>query len=127
MSLACFDFERVERARRASLRFGRVSLELPVELHHAEASSVALMTNVGVAGAFVVTPRAFCVGDRLTLRFTLAGYGAPLSVTAEVRWLRRADEPGAGDRPAGVGVRFIAPRSGVSIRLARLLRLHASR
>jgi Tfp pilus assembly protein PilZ len=73
-----------------------------------------------------MTTRTFAVGERLTLRLTLGGYGAPLSVAAEVRWLRPAEADARG-QPAGVGVRFIAPRSGVAIRLARLLHLHGAR
>jgi uncharacterized protein (TIGR02266 family) len=112
---------RVERARRSSLRFGRVNLEMPVDVQDATASSGALMTNVSSDGAFIETPRAFPVGERVTLRLALAGYGEPLAVTAEVRWHRPVESPDGRVRPAGCGLRFVALRSGVSIRLARLL------
>ena len=56
--------------------------------------------NIGIGGAFVVTPAPPPVGTPLELLVHLPSVTQPLEVKAEVRWHRRT-----GDAP-GMGVKF---------------------
>src|SRR5262245_22738422 len=58
--------------------------------------------NVGVGGAFIVTDASEPAGTLLTLALFVPTAGDPVRVKAEVRWTT----PGAGETPAGMGVKF---------------------
>jgi Tfp pilus assembly protein PilZ len=78
---------------------------------------VGTSNNIGIGGLFLAVDRRFSVGDRFTLEFTLPNHIHPMSVDAEVRWIRAADE-----RPAGIGMRFLNPPIGAMVALYDLLR-----
>jgi uncharacterized protein (TIGR02266 family) len=61
--------------------------------------------NIGVGGAFIVTPFPAPVGSQLRLTIEMPN-GQPLEVRAEVRWLGQPepDQPGMGVRFAGLDV-----------------------
>jgi Tfp pilus assembly protein PilZ len=61
-----------------------------------------LSKNISTSGIFVKTDRACTVGERLILRFLLAGQESQVSIEAEVRWVRR-------DGPIGIGLLFVDP------------------
>lgn len=65
----------------------------------------AYTRNIGVGGAFVVTPFAPTVGTQLRLVVDMPT-GAPLEVRGEVRWLGHPepDQPGMGVRFFGMDV-----------------------
>ncbi len=57
--------------------------------------------NIGVGGAFVVTPAPEPPGTRLTLSVHVPTATEPIQVRGEVRWVAPA-----GAEPGGMGVRF---------------------
>lgn len=65
----------------------------------------AYTRNIGVGGAFVVTPFAPPVGTQLRLVVEMPT-GAPLEVRGDVRWLGHPepDQPGMGVRFSGLDV-----------------------
>jgi uncharacterized protein (TIGR02266 family) len=67
----------------------------------------AFTKNVGVGGAFILTPAAPPPGTRLTLTLELPSPAEPVEVGAEVRWIVAAHEgqPGSSREP-GMGVKF---------------------
>jgi uncharacterized protein (TIGR02266 family) len=59
--------------------------------------------NIGVGGAFIVTPNPPKVGTHLRLMIEMPNTGSTLEVRAEIRWL---STPAAGSSEVGMGVRF---------------------
>jgi uncharacterized protein (TIGR02266 family) len=104
-------------AREFASRPGRAPVEIPIALRAGEVACVGTSNNIGIGGLFMAVDRRFSVGDRFTLEFTLPNHIHPMSVDAEVRWIRAADE-----RPAGIGMRFLNPPIGAMVALYDLLR-----
>lgn len=104
-------------AREFASRPGRASVAIPIALKSAGESVVGTSSNIGIGGLFLVTDRPASVGKRFTLEFTLPDHLHPMSVDAEVRWIRAAD-----DRPSGFGLRFVNPSIGTMVALYDLLR-----
>lgn len=90
---------------------------MPVGLRSAAESFTAVTQNIGLGGMFVATDRRLTVGDRCTVEFTLPDHLQPVSVAAEVRWIRESD-----DRPMGAGLRFVNLPIGAMVALHELLR-----
>ena len=65
------------------------------------AEVVAHTKNIGVGGAFIVTPQPPALGTHLRLVVEMPSSGESIEVRAEVRWLS-----GVGTPEAGMGVRF---------------------
>lgn len=104
-------------AREFASRPGRASVEIQIALRAAGATCIGTSNNIGIGGLFMVAERRFSVGERFTLEFTLPNHIHPMSVDAEVRWIREADE-----RPSGIGMRFVNPSIGAMVALYDLLR-----
>jgi len=126
---AGFEWERFEWERfdvpTSPVRSGRAPVEIPVEMQSDGASWTGVTSNISQEGAFVAIRRPPSVGQRVTLRLAVPRNGVPLSVDAEVRWLRPiADSAG---QPAGIGVSFVKPPYGVSLCIAWLLHTHEAR
>ena len=85
-------------------------------------TTAAVTQNISQTGAFLATPRLLPVGVRVTLRLAIPSFAARFVVDAEVRWLRSEVWCDDALRPAGMGVRFIAPPIVVSICLDEVLR-----
>jgi len=98
-------------------RRGRIPLEVPIELRSGAGSFTGVTKNICADGVFVVTLRAFSVGERLTLRLRMPGDLEPVEAVAEVCWSRPFQE--LDDRPAGIGLRFI----DTPLRVVRVMRL----
>jgi len=127
MSIGAIDRERIEWTRQPPARSGRVGVQirvgvqLPVDMQSGDEPIAAVTRNISPDGAFVATRWPLRVGQQVTLRLGIPGYGVP--IRAEVRWVRA---PGAAEaaEPAGVGVRFISPSIGASASIAALLQAH---
>lgn len=104
-------------AREFASRPGRAAVEIPIALRAAGAACTGTSINIGIGGLFMVTDRRFSVGERFTLELTLPNHLHPLSVDAEVRWIREPNE-----QPAGIGMRFVNPSIGTMVALYDLLR-----
>ena len=106
-------------------RSGRAPVEIPVAMQGGGASWTGVTRNLSQEGAVVATRRPPSVGELVTLRLSVPGNAVPLSVDAEVRWLRPiADTAG---QPAGIGVSFVNPPYGASLCIAWLLHVHEAR
>lgn len=60
--------------------------------------------NIGVGGAFIVTPHPPKVGTQLRLTIEMPNTGSSLEVRAEIRWLSNSGDVGMGVRFAGLDV-----------------------
>lgn len=60
--------------------------------------------NIGVGGAFIVTPRPPRVGSQLHIVIEMPSGTVPIEVRAEVRWVLVGEDISAAD--SGAGVRF---------------------
>ncbi len=90
---------------------------MPVGFRSAVESFTGVSQNVGLGGMFVVTERPLTVGERCTVEFTLPDHIRPVSVDAEVRWVRET-----ADRAVGAGLRFVNLPIGAMVALHELLR-----
>ena len=77
--------------------------------------------NLSQEGAFVATRRPPSVGELVTLRLSVPGNAVPLSVDAEVRWLRRIADP----RPARWDRRLVRQAAVRRVALHRLVAARA--
>jgi uncharacterized protein (TIGR02266 family) len=62
----------------------------------------AFTRNIGVGGAFIVTDRPEKPGTGIKISLRVPTSDQTIRVRAEVRW----QSAGAGDEPAGMGVKF---------------------
>jgi uncharacterized protein (TIGR02266 family) len=72
--------------------------------------------DISASGMFISTVNPRRRGEQFSLQFSLPGQAAPISVTAEVVWIR---EHSAGEEfPPGMGIRFleIDERAAAAIR-----------
>ncbi len=85
-------------------------------------SRVLSMLDLSSGGFFVHTAFPLPVGTRLTCRFHLGDEPAPVSVQAEVAWIR----PGPEDMnpPPGMGLRFVRLPHAVHERILRVIEAH---
>jgi Tfp pilus assembly protein PilZ len=125
MSVAALEPETVDRMDEQPPPQGRARVKISADLQFDGAMCAGGTRNISQHGAFVATPWLLPVGQRVTLRLAVPGYGAPLVVEAEVRWLR-PDADGDG-RPAGIGVQFVDPPIRLSLNLAGLLQADRAR
>lgn len=102
--------------REFAARPGRASLEMDVGVRSASDSFTAVSKNIGLGGMFVATERRLAVGDHCTVDLKLPDQPRPISVAAEVRWVRE------GGQPAGAGLMFVNLPIGALIALHDLLR-----
>ncbi len=105
MSVPTGERTPMDRERASDGRRGRIPLEVPIEIRSGAGSFTGVTKNVCAGGLFVVTLRAFSVGERVAVRLRIPGDAEPVEALAEVRWARPFQE--LDDRPAGVGLRFI--------------------
>jgi uncharacterized protein (TIGR02266 family) len=82
----------------------RVKLAVKVHLDGGSTPSTGLTQDISEGGLFVATNQSRPVGDRMKLQFQLPGSTRPLSVEAEVRWVR---EPPHAEAVGGLGLRFV--------------------
>jgi uncharacterized protein (TIGR02266 family) len=76
-----------------------------VRFQPAGAEEIAAHTkNIGVGGAFIVTPAPPKVGTHLRLMIEMPNTGSTLEVRAEIRWLSSSPDVGMGVRFAGLDV-----------------------
>lgn len=87
--------------------FSRVDLEAEVGLESESNFYTGLTQDISSGGLFVATHQTRPVGDRLVLKFALPGRPAPITVEAEVRWVRQPTSIGAGDGTPGMGLQFV--------------------
>jgi uncharacterized protein (TIGR02266 family) len=92
----------------------RREVSMEVALVTEGGSSIALSKNISTNGIFVKTDRAYTVGERLELKFQLAGQESPFSIEAEVGWVRRDTLP-------GVGLLFVDPPGPLKDAIRRFL------
>ena len=95
---------------------------MSVDLHSQHDRYAGVTKNIGSGGVFVATSHALGVGDRVTLSFSLPGGMEPLSVEAEVRWIRPQITPDPDDRGAGMGLRFVNVSLDTSVLIQKFLR-----
>lgn len=84
----------------------RRKLATRVEVETDRTSYVANTENISTGGLFIGTDQTHPIGERMRLRFQLPGQDAPLTVEAEVRWIRRSAAT-EGGHVTGLGLLFI--------------------
>lgn len=96
----------------------RVDLDVSVDLESDHNFYTGLTQNIGSGGLFVATNALRSVGDRLTLRFTLPSDERPLTVDAEVRWIRENSALHRREGATGMGLQFVGltPETAAAIR-----------
>ena len=78
---------------------------MQVRFQAAGGEEVAAHTkNIGVGGAFIVTPTPPKIGTHLRLMIEMPNTGSTLEVRAEIRWLSNSPDVGMGVRFAGLDV-----------------------
>jgi type IV pilus assembly protein PilZ len=88
-----------EHFRRTDPRYAR---RLEVEVLVGEDRQVATTRNISLGGVFVETTAPLPLQTRLQIRFRIPTQSEPIEVGGEVRWV----EPGGGEQPPGMGIRF---------------------
>jgi len=104
---------RTERRRPERRR-----LATRVEVETDRASYVANTENISTEGLFVGTDQEHPIGERIRLRFQLPGQDAPLTVEAEVRWIRRKAAT-EGVAVTGLGLLFVELSSPAAASIRR--------
>jgi uncharacterized protein (TIGR02266 family) len=84
----------------------RIELEVEIGLESDHNFYTGLTRDISSGGIFVATGVTYEVGDKVTINFTLPGRTVPITVDAQVRWVR---DPRTirTDGPEGMGLRFL--------------------
>jgi uncharacterized protein (TIGR02266 family) len=85
-------------------------VEIEVGLETDSNFYTGLTQDISTGGLFLATHRLRPRGERLTIRFSLPGNPDPITVEAEVRWIRDVSSfsDRQHDHPTGMGLKFIA-------------------
>jgi uncharacterized protein (TIGR02266 family) len=111
------DLAMSAQMRRKDSRVKKVlSLAFKTEKGLAEAFS----EDVGAGGLFLQTASPLPQGELFTLKLTIPGASAPLSIGCEVAWVRQPSEA-SGSKKAGMGVSFVQIRDADQQRLRQLV------
>ena len=99
--------EHAEDVARSDRNAERVALEVKVDFESDHNFYTGLTQNISAGGLFIAN-QIRRIGDRIKVTFSLPGSGAPVTVEAEVRWIRE-NSPllRVEDGFVGMGVRFI--------------------
>jgi hypothetical protein len=99
-----FQAKREARHFRGKPRPGRrIELRYQViEAHGAGPEQTAHTSNIGIGGAFIVTPDPAPPGSRLSVMLGVPPNGRVVTVKGEVRWISDGDD----DPVHGMGVKF---------------------
>ncbi|MEM6996660.1 MAG: TIGR02266 family protein [Myxococcota bacterium] len=81
----------------------RADIVLQLEYRNAGHLLVSYCTNLSRGGLFIPTAEPQPAGTRLTLRLDVPGKDEPVSIDAEVRWVRAFN---TDEGPAGMGLAF---------------------
>jgi Tfp pilus assembly protein PilZ len=104
--------------RRVELRYRRVDSPAP-EGSDAEpdeaALQIAVTRNIGVGGAYILTPDPEPIGARLQVELIVPTSEQPIEVAAEVRWFIHPEKDADG---AGMGVKFLDIEVEALVRLS---------
>ena|SRR5688572_3512274 len=71
------------------------------------ASRRAFTRNIGIGGAFIVTPEPERPGTMLSISLRVPTSSDPVTVRAEVRWTNGVGPDGSSDGLTGMGVKFL--------------------
>ena len=84
----------------------RIELEVEIGLESDHNFYTGLTRDISSGGIFVATGVTYEVGDRVTINFTLPGRSVPITVEAQVRWVR---DPRTirTDGAEGMGLKFL--------------------
>lgn len=88
--------------------YRRIDLDVAVDLESEHNFYTGLTQNISTGGLFVATNHLRKVGDLVTLRFTLPNDERPLTVEAEVRWIRENSALHRREGRTGMGLQFVA-------------------
>ncbi|PIE19580.1 MAG: hypothetical protein CSA65_01555 [Proteobacteria bacterium] len=83
----------------------RVVLKTAVTFSSESNFYTGFLDNISEGGLFIATYHPAQIGTKMKVEFSLPDDGEPVSVDAEVRWLR-VPNPN-DDTPPGVGLRFL--------------------
>jgi uncharacterized protein (TIGR02266 family) len=100
----------------------RVELEGPVRLERPGLEAWGTGRNLSRGGIFVESERGAAPRSELALQFHLPGASDPLRPTAQVMWQREA----SGQRPYGLGLRFLALDRAEAQRIDEFVYVRAS-
>ncbi|MBM4397793.1 MAG: TIGR02266 family protein [Deltaproteobacteria bacterium] len=95
---------------------GRADYDVQVDFESDDTFYVGFTRNISDGGLFIATERTLPVGLPVVVRFEVPTLPAPLTVLAEVRWVRTPAQANA-ESPAGMGVFFLdlPPEAAVAI------------
>lgn len=97
----------------------RVEVAIKVEVHRGGGEELAYTRDLAVDGCFLHTHEAFAQGEAITLSFQLpVPAGRSFKVEAEVVRV----EPGSGNHPTGIALRFVHLLPADRVELGRFLR-----
>jgi hypothetical protein len=102
--------EQLSQERFEKRKIPRFPVQLPAELGYGEDDLSSICTNLSSEGVSIETARQIAVGERTSVRVTIAPEEEPLRMLGQVIWKR---EIGAVDPAAKpiyeLGIRFLRP------------------
>ena len=81
--------------------------------------------NISDGGLFIATERPLPVGLPIMVRFSIPQFEAPITVTAEVRWVRPS-RPDLPETAGGMGVKFLDLPAEIVHAVDGFIRAHRS-
>lgn len=104
--------------RRVELRYRRLDPPPPSPTdaeQDGEGPQAAVTRNIGVGGAYILTPDPEPIGARLQIELIVPTSEQPIEVAAEVRWFIHPEKDADG---AGMGVKFLDIEVDALVRLS---------
>lgn len=104
----------------------RVEFDATVDLQSDHCLWTGLTQNISTGGLFVATDTLRKVGERVTLRLMLPHARGPLTIDAEVRWIREASARLKRDGAPGMGLQFLDLEPQAATAIDRFMQGHDS-
>ncbi len=103
----------------------RVDFDVTVDFGTDDRFFTGFAGNISDGGLFIATERPLPVGLPIMIRFSIPQFEAPITVTAEVRWVRPARSDLA-ETAGGMGVKFLDLPADLALAVDAFIKAHRS-
>jgi uncharacterized protein (TIGR02266 family) len=104
----------------------RLELQIEVGLSSESNFYTGLTRDISTGGIFVATHQLHRVGQRVTVHLTLPGVTGPVTVEAEVRWVREISALNGSHGTTGMGLKFLELTPGARQAITAFVDKHDS-
>ena len=114
-----------DQNRPGQRRDPRVDFDITVDFGTDNRFFTGFAGNISDGGLFVATDRPLPIGLPIMIRFSIPQFEVPITVTAEVRWVR-SPKSDLDETAGGMGVKFLDLPADIALAVDGFIKTHRS-